>query len=103
LEALGRSDGWLTDDYKAVLAGAEALRMLREYDTYMQSHYSDGPTSSALHPDAAKMWSAVRALLAKGGAVKVDVTGYDPRQPYQPLPCRHCGGTHNPWMSCEGA
>lgn len=31
LEALGRSDGWLTDDYKAVLAGAEALRLLREY------------------------------------------------------------------------
>lgn len=31
LRELGESDGWLTDDYKAVLAGAEALRLLREY------------------------------------------------------------------------
>ncbi len=48
----------------ACLAGAEALRLVKAYDDYMQSHYSEGATSSALHPDAAKMWSAVRALLA---------------------------------------
>jgi hypothetical protein len=56
LEALGRSDGWLTDDYKAVLAGAEALRLLRDWDDNEMPQ--DGPS---------REWKErVRALLATG-------------------------------------
>jgi hypothetical protein len=55
LEALGRSDGWLTDDYKAVLAGAEALRLWREWHAV----YGDPMKELAVT-------RAARALLATG-------------------------------------
>lgn len=68
LRELGESDGWLTDDYKAVLAGAEALRLLREYQRAHADH------QRAKHEDVGQeiTWAARKA--AKRALLATEVT-----------------------------
>lgn len=57
--------GWfacsIMTGYDQKHADVEALLgALQAHDAYMSKHYSEGPTSSALHPDAAANWKRVR-------------------------------------------
>lgn len=60
-------DGEAEDTARArlIAAAPDGLAFAQHYDAYMSANYSEGPSSSALHPTAAETWRLARSFIAK--------------------------------------
>jgi hypothetical protein len=50
---------------RLIAAAPDGLAFAQHYDAYMSANYSEGPSSSALHPTAAETWRLARSFISK--------------------------------------